>query len=142
MSDCFTFEPLPDAAGVTFEIGRRSPFNSRLTENDGGLLAATSAVAANAPAIRIMSLAIEPLRRTDPITPRIDQAHENPPSQPHRLSNVRRRRAFHRREAKVRFSIFCLRIKSNGTWREQKWRLTLIMCERPFFPPPPCLAVR
>jgi hypothetical protein len=45
-----------------------------------------------------MSLAIRPLRHTDAIIPTIDQAHENPPTQPHRLFNVLRQHAFHRPE--------------------------------------------
>ena len=96
-SDCRTREPLGETPGDTLEIGRRSPLNSRFTENGGILFVATpapalgslksgrksrkstaSAVIPNALAIRRNSLAIGPLRRTDAITPSIDQAHEIP----------------------------------------------------------------
>jgi hypothetical protein len=97
-SDCCTREPLGETGGDTLAIGRRSLLNSRFTENGVALFAATpapalgspksgrkprknkaSAVIPNALAIRISSLAIGPLRRTDAIVPTIDQAHENPP---------------------------------------------------------------
>jgi hypothetical protein len=142
-----------------FEIGRRSPFNSRFTEKDGVLFPATpapavgspksgrkprkktaSAVATDAPAIRIMRFAIGPLRRADAITPTIDQAHENPrANHTIRVLNVLAQHTFHCWKAKVRISIFPPQIMRNGNWWEQKWRLALVLGERPFLSPSPVL---